>query len=140
MAKIAELRKRYNVDMIIASSITEFQPYRYPTVGIELHIIETANAETIASFSGVWDSRNEAITQQACRHFRASSRGGPLCHVELVLQSPRYFTEYVTRDLALGLAELWNAQTGTISALPIPVENTIHDTPRFRATLTKYFK
>lgn len=129
MARIAELRRKYRADMIIVSAITEFHPYHHPKVGIELHIIETANAETIASFSGVWDSRVKCIAQRACCYFESHSRGGPLCNTELVLRSPRYFSEYVANDLAQGLAELWNARASksvrslsveSFSAAPIP--------------------
>ena len=120
MARLAALRRKYRADMIIVAAITEFHPYHHPKVGVELHIIETANAETIASFSGVWDSRAKLIAERACCYYESHSRGGPLCNTELVLRSPRYFSEYVANDLAQGLAELWTAQSGQpLRRLPV---------------------
>ena len=117
LAQISTLRKRFGVEMIIATAITELHPYRHPKVGVDLHIIETNNAEVVASLSGTWDGRDRRIAEQARRYFQSQSRNGALCNTELVFQSPRYFTEYVTHDLAQSLARLWNPASEVV---PLP--------------------
>ncbi len=118
---LASLRARFHVDAVIFSSISEFYPYWPPKIGLELQMVDTAFGETIASVSGVWDSRHAEVSCQAKSFFQRRPPYGTLGNPDMVLQSPGYYSEFVTHDAAHGLAELWLLQKGSAVAVPAEV-------------------
>ena len=107
LALLAELRTRFNVDAVIFSSITEFHPYWPPKIGFELQMVDTAFGETVGAISGVWDSSKQEVSCQAKNFFQRRSPSRTFGNLEMVLHSPSYYSEFVTHDVAQGLAELW---------------------------------
>lgn len=89
------LAERYNADAIVFGTITQYQPYSPPRLGLSLRMISPANAVLIASVDGLWDGRDQAVAEQA-RYYTGNvlNDNESLMACNLTLDSPVLFRRF----------------------------------------------
>lgn len=64
-AELIELAEDYHADAIAFGTITQYQPYAPPRVGLSLRLVSPRDAAVISSVDGLWDARDKSVTEQA---------------------------------------------------------------------------
>lgn len=64
-AELLEIAEDYHADAICFGTITQYQPYAPPRVGLSLRLISPGSAAVISSVDGLWDSRDKSVAEQA---------------------------------------------------------------------------
>lgn len=92
---LLEIADDYNADAILFATITQYQPYTPPRVGLSLRLISPGNAAVIASVDGLWDSRDRSVAQQASSYASQTLNEGPtLAGGSITLESPAVFRRF----------------------------------------------
>lgn len=100
---LVTMARNFNADGVIFATVTDYRPYRPVRVGVNLHLVSTAEAITVASVDGLWDARDASVTQLALMSepgFAESAVPGS----DISLYSPEAFHRFVGRQIAQALA------------------------------------
>ncbi len=102
--ELIELAEAYNADAILFGSLTQYQPYTPPRVGLSLRLISPASGSLIASVDGLWDAREGSVADQA-RAYTAYvlNDGRSLNGCDLALESPAIFRRFACQQAAEAL-------------------------------------
>ncbi len=99
-------RSRHMAELAVVGYIDRIDPYRMPSVGVAVKVLDTGSGRVLFSLSDDWDAANRRIQHEIetyCRRYSESAdcRYGP----ELFYNSPRYFLRFVADDLADRITE-----------------------------------
>lgn len=102
--ELIELAEAYNADAILFGSITQYQPYTPPRVGLSLRLISPTSGSLISSVDGLWDAREGSVADQA-RAYTAYvlNDGRSLNGCDLALESPAIFRRFACQQAAEAL-------------------------------------
>lgn len=94
-------RSRNMADLAVVGCIHRLDPYRMPSVGVAVKVLETRSGRVLFSLSGDWDAANHATQRQVeayCRQYSDSQ--GCRYGAELFYNSPLSFLRFAADDLA----------------------------------------
>ncbi|MEX2285641.1 MAG: hypothetical protein WD648_01050 [Planctomycetaceae bacterium] len=117
---LIEITERFQVDGVIYGSLTDYCPYWPPRIGVNLHLVSTHEAVTLASVDGVWDTRDEYVASQAQRFYDA--RLSPKSRDpegELMLHAPQLFQKFVANQIVHLLAGPLGSPPDGMERLPV---------------------
>src|SRR4051812_38858806 len=93
--QLIDLAERYQVDGVIFGTVTNYNPYWPPRIGINLQLVGTHEAVTLASVDGLWDARDEHIAAQAQQfYFCRLTPKATVPDSDLMLHAPQYFQKF----------------------------------------------
>lgn len=113
---LVELRQRFQVDGVLFSSLIDIHPYWPQRLGLTMHLVDTYDASTAVSVSGRWNAEDGSIASQVRAAFSRSSVASSIGDVELALQSPHYFHEFVADQLSDRFVAIAQASMGMLDA------------------------
>ncbi len=93
---IVEAKKRYNVDAIICGTITQYQPYEPPVLGIKTGMFSTKTGNIMWSSDAIFDSSEaEVIKLLKNYHKEHYQRKQSLYDWEILLLSMKRYAQFV---------------------------------------------
>ncbi len=93
---IVEAKKRYNVDAIIFGTITQYQPYEPPTLGIKIGMFSTKTGNIMWSADAIFDSREASVIKLLKSYYKDNyQRKQSLYDWEIILLSMKRYTQFV---------------------------------------------
>lgn len=94
-AELIALADQHNADAIVFGTITQYQPYAPPRVGLSLRLISPGDGVLIASVDGLWDARDQAVAEQArCYTGLTLDEGQSLLAADLTSGTPSVFRRF----------------------------------------------
>jgi hypothetical protein len=108
----------YNADAILFGTITQYQPYVPPQVGLALRLVRPADGAVFASIDGLWDARDQAVAEQArCYTMLTLNTETSLLGCDLAIDSPSVFRRFACHNAVEALVN--PVQYSTINVSPI---------------------
>jgi hypothetical protein len=99
---LVQAYQQFNADAVMFVSVNEYQPYAPLGLGLTLHMIETYDAQPLATIDGYW-SQNNPQTAGHFAQFVAESGAGEH-ELDALLGSPNRFADYVAAQIVERLA------------------------------------
>jgi hypothetical protein len=106
-AEVLRLAREYQADGVLIGSVSQYNPYTPPYVGLTLQLIVPAESVVVAEVDGFWDARKKEIAvdahafNEAFHPFKVD-----LLSPNLDLLSPHLFQRYVCAQAARALLGL----------------------------------
>ncbi len=93
---IVEAKKRYNVDAIICGTITQYQPYEPPVLGIKTGMFSTKTGNIMWSSDAIFDSSEAAVIKLLKNYYKDHyQRKQSLYDWEILLLSMKRYAQFV---------------------------------------------
>lgn len=103
--EILRLARQHQVQGVLFGSVTQYQPYAPPRVGLNLLMISPVQGVVIASSNDLWDAREQAVAEDArYYHHQNLDWPGSLFVVDRAIESPEVFRRFVAHKVARSLA------------------------------------
>ncbi len=94
---LADSFNRFSADAVLFGAVTNYQPYAPMSLGITLHLVDTRQGLTLASFDGQWTVA-DPMQRRAFEHYLSQREIGP-AWADVYEQSPTAFGEFVVDQL-----------------------------------------
>jgi len=92
---IVEAKKRYNVDAIICGTITQYQPYEPPVLGIKIGMFSTKTGNIMWSSDAIFDSSDAEVIKLLKNYYKDHfQRKQSLYGWEIILLSMRRYAQF----------------------------------------------
>jgi hypothetical protein len=101
---LLDMALQFNADGVLFSCLTAYHPYAPPRIGATVHLVTTREAATLVSVDGLWDARNEAITESAQDFAEHLALPGGTSGPDTILHAPTYFEKFVAWQIACAFA------------------------------------
>ncbi len=93
---IVEAKKRYNVDAIICGTITQYQPYEPPVLGIKTGMFSTKTGNIMWSSDAIFDSSEATVIKLLKNYYKDHyQRKQSLYDWEILLLSMKRYAQFV---------------------------------------------
>lgn len=93
---IVEAKKRFNVDAIICGTITQYQPYEPPILGIKIGLFSTMTGNIMWSADAIFDSSDAEVIKLLKNYYKEHyQRKQSLYDWEILLLSMKRYAQFV---------------------------------------------
>ncbi len=93
---IVEAKKRYNVDAIIFGTVTQYQPYEPPVLGIKIGMFSTNSGNLMWCADAIFDSREASVIKLLKNYYKDHyQRKQSLYDWEILLLSMKRYAQFV---------------------------------------------
>ncbi|MGR3292748.1 MAG: CsgG/HfaB family protein [Candidatus Scalindua sp.] len=93
---IEEAKKRYKVDAILFGTITQYQPYEPPTLGIKIGMFSAVSGSIMWSSDAIFDSSEAAVIKLLKKYYKEHyQRKQSLYEWKIILLSMKRYAQFV---------------------------------------------
>jgi len=101
---VVEAKKRYNVDAIIFGTITQYQPYEPPVLGIKIGMFSAKSGNIMWSADAIFDSSQASVIKLLkSYHKKQYQRKQSLYDWNLILLSMKRYAQFVAYHMVATL-------------------------------------
>lgn len=98
-AELLDAAESYHADAILFTTITQYQPYTPPRVGLSLRLVRPQDGAVFAAVDGLWDARDCAVAQQARSYaMLVLNTEHSLLACDLAIESPSLFRRFACHN------------------------------------------
>lgn len=107
---VLQIAREHNAQAVVFGSVTHYDPYSVPRIGLSLVMVDPYEAVVIASVEELWDAREQAVADEArAHHARQLEWPASLFALERSLESPEVFRRFAAYKVAQTLTESTHA-------------------------------
>ncbi len=97
---IVEAKNRYNVDAIMVGTITQYQPYEPPVLGIKIGMFSTESGNIMWSADAIFDSSEASVVQLLKSYYkRTYQRKQSLYGWKIIMLSMKRYAQFVAHHM-----------------------------------------
>jgi hypothetical protein len=98
-------QKAYLADAFLFGTVTQYKPYDPPVLGLKLRMLSARSGDVLWAADALFNAHESDVRLLAERYFRNSGLKDRLYGPELLLMSPKLFTDFVAAQVVRPLGE-----------------------------------
>jgi hypothetical protein len=111
-------QKAYLADAFLFGTVTQYKPYDPPVLGLKLRMLSARTGDVIWAAEALFNAHEQDVRALAERYFQNSGMKDCLYGPELVLVSPKLYTDFVAAQVVRPLGEQLQRKREQASAAP----------------------